>query len=148
MATDSAISDLVHRYCDAVARKDREQWSATWAQDAHWDLGGGRITDGREAIVGLWVTALDRFAVVLQLAHSGQAETNNETGAGSGRWYFTENMQLMNGDRAIMVGYYDDTYTKASGEWLFASRKLEVLYRGSPDLSGTFTIPPPLTPSV
>jgi SnoaL-like domain len=145
MATDPAINDLVHLYCDAVARKDKEQWAATWAKDARWELGHERITEGREAIVNLWVMALDRYAVVLQLAHSGTAETDDATGTGAGRWYFTENTQSMKGDRGVMVGYYDDTYSRSEGKWVFASRVLTVLYRGPADLSGTFTIPPPLT---
>ena len=73
MTTPVEISDLVHRYCDAVVHKDREQWAATWAPDAHWDLGRGRAMDGREAIVEYWIGAMDTFDTVVQLAHNGQA---------------------------------------------------------------------------
>lgn len=65
MSTPVEISDLVHRYCDAVVRKDRDQWAATWAPDAHWDLGKGRVMGGKEAIV-------DGFDSIVQIAHNGQ----------------------------------------------------------------------------
>jgi SnoaL-like domain len=140
MATDPAINDLVHRYCDAVVRKDTEQWAATWAPDASWDLTGGRVTHGRDAIVEMWIAAMTRFDIVIQLAHNGAATTDDKAGTGQGRWYFTESMQVVGGERRIMIGYYNDTYIKVDGEWLFASRALEILYRGPADLSGTFSL--------
>ncbi len=42
-----AIAALVHRYADAVVRRDKDQWEACWAQDARWQLGPGRSVVGR-----------------------------------------------------------------------------------------------------
>jgi SnoaL-like domain len=136
MSTPVEIADLVHRYCDAVVRKDREQWAATWAPDAHWSLGSDRVMDGVQAIVEYWVGAVDRFEAVVQLAHNGQATVNGETG--SGRWYISEHMQRRDGSTGLLLAHYDDTYTVVEGEWRFASRAITVLYRGPGDLSGEF----------
>ena len=61
-----AITDLTHRYADAVVRRDADQWASTWAPDAVWELGKGRRVEGREAILALWNSAMDGFKAVVQ----------------------------------------------------------------------------------
>lgn len=136
MTTPAEISDLVHRYCDAVVRKDRDQWAATWAPDAHWDLGRGRVMDGKEAIVEYWIGAMDAFDTVVQLAHNGQATIDGDRGVG--RWYISEQMQRSDGTTGLLLAYYDDTYSVVEGDWRFASRAITILYRGPADLSAPF----------
>jgi SnoaL-like domain len=136
MTTPVEIADLVHRYCDAVVRKDKAQWAATWAPDAHWDLGRGRAMDGVDAIVDYWVGAVDGFNAIVQVAHNGQAEVDGATG--TGRWYISEHMQRRDGSTGLLLAYYDDTYSVFEGQWRFASRAITMLYRGPGDLSGEF----------
>ena len=38
------------------------QWGSCWAPDAVWDLGRGRLVEGREAILQLWYGAVAGFA--------------------------------------------------------------------------------------
>jgi hypothetical protein len=142
MSTPADIADLVHQYCDAVVHQDRQSWADTWAADSHWDLGGGRVMSGKEAIVDYWVTAMQRFEVVVQSAHNGAAvidATDSETG--SGRWYISEHFKRVDGTTGMFLAYYDDTYTRVDDRWLFASRKITVLYRGDAALNGTFALP-------
>lgn len=138
MSTPVEISDLVHRYCDAVVRKDREQWAATWAPNAQWDLGRGRVMNGRAAIVDYWVEAVDAFDTVVLLAHNGQAIIDDDTGTGSGRWYISEHMQRRDGTTGLLLAYYDDAYALVDDQWLFDSRSITILYRGPADLSVPF----------
>jgi SnoaL-like protein len=137
MSTPVEISDLVHRYSDAVVRKDRDQWAATWASDSHWDLGKGRIMNGRAAIVDYWIGAVEAFDIIVQLAHNGQAIVDGDRGAG--RWYVSEHTQRTEGSKGFLLAYYNDTYSRVDGQWLFASRAITVLYRGPADLSGIFS---------
>ena len=136
MTTPVEISDLVHRYSDAVVHKNRDQWAATWAPDAYWDLGRGRVMDGKDAVVEYWVGAMDSFDTVVQLAHNGQATIDGDRGGG--RWYISEHMQRSDGTTGLLLAYYDDTYSVVEGEWRFASRAITVLYRGPADLSTPF----------
>jgi ketosteroid isomerase-like protein len=147
MSDRDDIAELVHRYSDAVTRKDRAQWAATWADDAHWELGKGRVATGKADIVTMWQQAIDRYVVVVQMVHNG---TVNLDGAGdgagdgdgdtaSGRWYISEHVSRNTGVLGIMVGWYDDTYVRIDGAWLFSSRSLAQLYHGPPDLTGDFT---------
>ena len=136
MSTPAAISDLVHRYCDAVVHKNREQWAATWTENAHWDLGMGRVMDGRQAIVDYWVGAVEAFDVVVQLAHNGQATVDGDRG--TGRWYISEHMQRRDGSTGLLLAFYDDDYARVDGNWLFDRRAITILYRGPGDLGAPF----------
>lgn len=133
-----AIEDLVHTYADAVVRRDPDQWSSTWAVDAFWNLGGGRRVEGREAILALWTSAMDGFKAVVQNVVNGTADLDEEAGTGSGRWYIMEHWNRADDSRGILLAYYDDTYVRVDGDWLFASRELVIQYGGPPDLSAPF----------
>lgn len=133
-----AIADLVHSYADAVVRRDAAQWTATWANDAVWELGKGRRVEGRDSIVALWTSAMDGFAAVVQNVVNGTATLDLAAGTGSGRWYIIEHWQRADDSRGILLAYYDDSYVCVDDRWLFASRELVVQYGGPPDLSGPF----------
>lgn len=133
------IEDLVHRYSDAVVHRDADQWAETWAPGAVWDLGGGRRVAGSDAIVELWLRAWERYAVVVQTVLHGTVDLDTEAGAGSGRWYMQEATRRHDGERALVLAHYDDTYVRVDGGWRFASRRLSIHYRGPADLSGTFS---------
>jgi hypothetical protein len=141
MSTPPEISDLVHRYCDAVVHKNRRQWVSTWAPDGHWDLGSGRVIDGADAIGDYWVKAVVAFDSVVQLAHNGQASVDGDKG--TGRWYISEHNQRRDGTTGLLLAFYDDAYALIDGEWRFASRVITILYRGPGDLSAAFPVTPP-----
>lgn len=137
-ASRFAITDLTHRYADAVVRRDAEQWSSTWAPDAVWELGKGRRVEGRQAIVELWNSAMDGFHAVVQNVVNSTATLDDDAGTGSGRCYIMENYVRADDARGILLAYYDDLYTEVDGAWLFASRELIIQYGGPPDLSAPF----------
>lgn len=137
MARDP-IADLVHRYADAVVHHDDDQWGATWAPDARWDLGGGRVMEGREAIVAFWRQAMGGFEAVIQTVFNGTYELDEAAGTGVGRWYIQEAFRKPGGDSGILMAHYDDHYQLVEGDWLFASRDLVVHYGGPQDLSAPF----------
>ncbi len=137
--SNNEIDDLVHRYSDAVVHRNAEQWISTWADDATWDLGKGRMVEGADAILALWLKAIGGFHAVVQTMLNGAVTLDEEAGTGSGRWYVQESMRRSNGDNGIMLGHYDDRYVRTPEGWRFQSRSLDVHYQGPPDLSGTFT---------
>lgn len=142
------IEDLVHTYADAVVRRDGDQWAATWAEDANWELGKGRRMEGREAIYAFWNMAMDSFNAVVQNVLNGTCTLDEESGTGTGRWYIHEHWHRMPGapaeganvagDKGILLAYYDDEYVRRDGKWLFASRDLVPQYSGPADMSGPF----------
>lgn len=131
------IAELVHLYADAVVHKNPDQWSATWAADAVWELGKGRRVEGRDAILELWTNAMGGFKAVVQTVLNGTYELNDD-GTGSGRWYIQENFHRANDDKGKLLAHYDDLYVKVDGRWLFSSRELVVHYGGPADMSADF----------
>lgn len=132
-----SIERLVHRYADAVVRRDAEQWAACWTDDARWSLGAGHDVVGRAAIVDLWSKAMAGFEAVVQNVYNGDTELTDSSG--TGRWYVQEHFRTAGGDAGILLAHYDDTYARdGDGGWRFASRALTVHYQGPPDLSAPF----------
>ncbi len=139
LADRIAIADLIHRYCDAVCRRDADAWSATWADDAVWDLGRGEVS-GRETIVETWTAAMGRYANVVQNAMNSTAAVDGSRA--TGRVYVMEHARAADGPAQVLLAWYDDEYVRDQQRgWLFGSRRLRVLYRGPGDLSGPFSIP-------
>jgi ketosteroid isomerase-like protein len=134
-----AVQRLVHRYADAVVHRDVAQWTSCWADDARWELGRGHAVVGKAAIVELWTGAMSGFASVVQVVHNGDVSTTAEPDRAVGRWYVDERFQLADGQTGMLLAHYDDEYLRWPTGWLFASRRLQVHYRGAADLSGVFT---------
>lgn len=133
------ISTLVHRYADAVVRRDGEQWGSTWSENATWKLTLNRHVEGRTDIVALWHKAMGGFHAVVQNVVNGEVTVDPDDPAkASGRWYIMEHFHRREGGPGILLAYYDDTYVFDDGQWLFGSRMLVVQYQGHPDLSAPF----------
>lgn len=133
-----AVQRLVHRYADAVIHRDGARWGSCWADDAVWDLGRGRLVEGREAILQLWYGAMTGMAAVFQVVQNGDVWTTDDPDRAVGRWYITERFHRADGNAGTLLAHYDDEYVRVDGEWRFARRFLQPHYMGAPDLSGTF----------
>ena len=125
-----AIRNLIGRYCDAVNRYDSSAWAATWALNGKWYF-MDEVHEGRDSILQFWssVMAMLDFAIM----QAGSATLNIESDTASGRWYTQEIVRTRGEQGRAIVGVYDDTYTRASGEWLIASRRYHKLYESPTD---------------
>ena len=132
------ISMLVHRYADAVVHRNGAQWSSTWHQDAVWDLGGGRLVEGLDAIKDLWYSAMKGFEATIQTVLNGGIVVDPSGMKASGRWYIQEQVVRANGERGILLAHYDDEYVKTDNGWRFSRRFLQPHYAGPHDLSEEF----------
>ena len=133
------IRKLIHRYADAVCRFDPEQWTATWAPDGVWTMLRGSI-QGREEIGAKWTEIMKTFPAVVHVYYNGTCELDEASNTGTGRWYVGEFFTRPDGETNTLYGYYDDEYVRVDGEWLFANRTLEALYRGKSDMTGTYLL--------
>ncbi len=142
------IHKIVARYADAVIRRDRDDWAATWSKDAKWFLPGASA-EGKDNIVALWVGAMKRFPFVVQLPQHGVVEVSGATAKGT--FYINEHMTMSDGGGASSVGCYQDRFVKDTaqtnrdGGWLFSERRYTVLYheQGAGQMSGmTAPVPP------
>src|SRR4051794_36482943 len=134
------IAELVHRYADAVTRRDIPSWTACWASDATWSLRPDRTAVGLDQIVARLHSALASLEGVVQNVLNGSVRVDGPSGsAASGRWYIQEHLRRVTGEPMLLLAHYDDTYTKQDSRWCFASRTLVMHYQGPPDLSGEFS---------
>ena len=141
LADELAIRDLAARFADAINRRDRNAWSAAWADKARWimpdmtDLDSDLLMEGHGEIVSGWVAAMQGYAFVAHMLHSGHVdwvEVDNATG----RWYVSEIVEDHDGDRHHFYGVYNDRYTRQNGKWLFAERIFSMLYMGDAPWNG------------
>jgi len=139
-ADELAIRTLVARYADAVCRSDLDAWTATWAEDCRWDLGGGRVTRGREETANLYRTSRGKYAWVAQVAAMGLVEVDGDTARGS--WYLIEYNTRVDGTGVQHLGHYDDEYVRTGDGWRIASRTMHMIYRGALDPGLVVPLPP------
>ena len=121
------ITDLVARYADAVNRNDREAWTAIWSEDGIYSLMGGRKKEGRDAIIALYVQAMESFESMVQLVHNGTVEVGGDSA--TGRWYVSEQQGLGEDKNFFVIGVYQDRYVRTADGWKFAERHFDLLYR-------------------
>lgn len=134
-----AINRLMNRYSDAVVHRNGVQWASCWADSAVWDLGGGRLVEGKEAIVKLWYAAMGGMTAVVQHVHNGDAwYEGGSLDRAFGRWAISERFLTANGARGVLLAEYHDGFVQENGQWLFARRLLKPHYQGPADLSGDF----------
>ena len=133
---DLQLRNLMARYTDAVMRRDVEAWTATWAEDATWNLLGNPVT-GRDNIVGLWQTMMQGFEFAALMPSSSLFEVDGDSA--SGHWYLHEYTRTVEGETATILSRYLDTYVRQDGQWLYQTREYNFIYNGPADLSGAYT---------
>ncbi len=126
---------LMARYIDAVNRRDGEAWINTWAEDASWHLMGQEAL-GRDNILALWQQMMAGFEFAIMMPSSSLFEVQGDSA--SGHWYLQEFTRDNEGNAAMVLSRYRDTYSRIDGSWLFQSRDYDVMYFGPSDLSGNF----------
>jgi ketosteroid isomerase-like protein len=118
-----AIHELVAAYGDAVSRQDADDWGATWAQDAIWELPNipelGTMR-GRDVIVENWIEAMKPLPININIQTLGGVSVDGNSA--SGRVWASETVIYDDGTHTVATGRYDDEYTKQDGQWLFARR--------------------------
>lgn len=113
-----AIRELHDAYCDAVLRKDPEDWGALWTEDAVWSLMGTEVV-GRKNIVNLWNGAMAQFDAVSFLGIPASLSVTGDTASGR---YQTHEILVEKGEPRVAGGRYDDEFVKIDGQWLYSKR--------------------------
>lgn len=136
MGSSEGIRDVGAAYGDAVTCWDPDLLAGCFAEDAVWEAPGVRA-EGRDSIVETIGAIRGRFDRIIHLVHSVAVLSDDSTGA-EARTYATE-LMTRRGTPGTFVNLYHDRCVLDGDRWLFAHRRLDVLYQGPPDLSGTFS---------
>jgi ketosteroid isomerase-like protein len=62
LADREAIEATLYNYARGLDRHDPDLYASAWAEDAVFDLGGGRVFEGREAMRGIVQGLVDSYA--------------------------------------------------------------------------------------
>lgn len=124
IADQLAIRALNEAYADAVFRRDAHSWSATWAEDAEWDL-LGNVVSGRAAITQMWLGAMANYPFAAFFVQLGSLALDGDRGEGV--VYTQEVLEQADGTLLRTVGRYLDSYGKRDGEWRFVRRSFSML---------------------
>ena len=73
-----------------MVHRNGEKWCSTWASDAVWDLGGGRLVEGLESIKELWYGAMAAAPAAIQNVLNGEVQVDASGNTATGRWYIHE----------------------------------------------------------
>jgi len=131
-----ALQQLMGRYVDAANRRDGESWAQTWAEDGCWSLMGMDV-EGREAILGLWQQVMAGFEFALLVPSSHVIDIDGDSA--TGHWYLQEFTRDLQGEPMQAVSRYTDRYARIGGQWYFARRQYDIIYRGASPMEGGYT---------
>src|SRR5689334_9279843 len=125
-----AIRELIDAYADATMLRDAQAWGDLWAEDAVWELPDFPQygdTVGKEAIVALWIRAVDDHQDLVYVATPGSIEVEGDRAAV--RLYTSEVYGGADGGRAIRRrGRYDQELVKRDGRWYIARQCFHMLH--------------------
>jgi ketosteroid isomerase-like protein len=119
-----AIRERVDAYCDAVFRRNADDWIACWAEDGVWKLPGMEVS-GREAMKPAWIKAMSAYKFTGFFGNPGHIVVDGDTA--EARVYTTEYLEKTDGAFVKIFGAYDDRLVKRAGAWVFSSRTYTIL---------------------
>jgi ketosteroid isomerase-like protein len=118
------IRERLDTYSDAVARRDVDAYLSCWTEDGRRSGSGGECS-GKPALRahwdGIW-QVLEKMAFLTQVA-AIEVAGNRATA----RSYSLEILHPRGGDVRRLVGMYEDELVRDGDDWVFASRRYQVL---------------------
>jgi hypothetical protein len=127
-----AVSQLNARYCDAVMRRDSDAWRSLWHRKSRWYFLGEWI-EGQDAIVERWEAAMSGFPVVYHQINSEMIDASKDEA--TSRVYIDEEIVTADGDALRFIGVYNDHCVRQGNNWLYLSRRFDMIYQGPGALS-------------
>jgi uncharacterized protein (TIGR02246 family) len=121
-----AIQELVAEYGDAVSRRDKAGFAATWAEDGVWHLPWLEPVTGRDAIADVWEGQIANYPFHNFRGYMGSIEIDGRRA--TGRLWTSEIVVNLHGASGTVTGLYEDEFVKQGDRWLFARKSFQPLH--------------------
>jgi len=142
VAEELALRDLVHRYADAVSRRDSVAVAECFAADGVWSVGGYGEPRGRDEIVAFLDGLLGSWDVIVHALLSGRVHLDpTDRRRATGRWYISEFGRRTDGTEVFFAGVYHDVYGRDGDGWRFRHRRYDSMFRRVGDALTTSPFP-------
>lgn len=121
-----AIRELTERYAACAMRIDPVGWGACWADDGAWQLSSmDQPVTGRDAIIAEFAKRMEYVGSLSLIGFPTDLVVDRD--AAAGKTYTREEVLPKTGGRITVNGCFHDIYVRRDGEWLFKSRRYELL---------------------
>lgn len=131
LEAESALHKLRNRFHEYVNTDRWDEIGGLFAPDAELDYSSLGSASGRLAITEFFA-AIPRLLpaeagtpFVRQFIHGHDVTVDGDSATGTSFLFATP---IYHGQSFVLAGRFADTYTRAGGEWLFASVALEIWY--------------------
>lgn len=117
------IKELTARYCWHVSRKEGDAVVDLFTKDGVLDgsSAGMGVIRGRDELTAFYKSAVTDAEESLPFIHNHIVDVAGDAATGT----CALEARFSRGGRSITAaGYYEDTYRRENGRWLFAERKL------------------------
>ena len=117
------IKELTAKYCWHVSRKEGDAIVDLFTQDGILDgsTAGMGVISGRRALLDFYKQSVTDGEESLPFIHNHVIKVSGEDATGT---CALEARFTRNGRSITAAGFYEDTYRRVDGRWLFAERKL------------------------
>ncbi|MEH6637182.1 MAG: nuclear transport factor 2 family protein [Halioglobus sp.] len=120
-----AIRELVESYNAAVIEKDPQKWIANWAQDGVWNLGGGDV-QGKDEILKHWLSVMTPYEHAAMFTQPVFIHVDGDEA--TAQLHTNERLKLYSGAEMLVIGRYDDRYTRIKGVWKISNRQYSIVF--------------------
>jgi len=117
------IKELTARYCWHVSRKEGKAVVDLFTDDGILDgsTAGMGVISGRDALLAFYEQSVTDGEESLPFIHNHVVDVSGDEATGT----CALEARFSRGGRSITAaGFYEDTYRRVNGRWLFAERKL------------------------
>jgi hypothetical protein len=133
----TAITDVLHAYCEAVDGLRLDDLVTLFTPDCRYDRGLGRVAEGPEAVREWVAGALARYVASSHHLTNVRIELVDEESARASSYVQVFMRYAGSGDVAQLWGRYRDRLVRRDGRWLIAERELRVAgWTGPRDADG------------
>ncbi|MFM8303397.1 MAG: nuclear transport factor 2 family protein [Actinomycetota bacterium] len=137
------VHDLLHRYADAVCRKASPEVAALFTGDGVWKVGGYGEPTGPAEITAFLDGLLEQWDTIVHALLSYRVHLDaSDPDRATGRCYISEFGRRTDGTEVLFAGVYHDEYRREAGEWRFARRRYDSMFRRVGDDLSTSPFPP------